>query len=473
MKKSSGKVGSLLLGPICFLLCTVLLPSSVFSYEARAAIGTLAWMGVWWVSLPVHTGVTGFIPLVVNALFCLAPMEPLLAKYASDTIFLLIGADLISISWTVTGLDKRIALKCLCLIGPSLTQQIVVWFLISTVLSMFLPNMVVCAMLAPIALSMLCYVGEGDLRGGKIAPVILACIVWGAGIGGMGTPLGGAMNLVAIDYLEELVGQEFMYTSWAIRLVPLLLAVVISDLACLMLLKPQKTDLPGSREYFRTMYQELPPISRDEKVSFTLFAVVMLLCFARSLYASYFPELKPAYVFLIFGIMTFVIPRESGGSLNTWEHATKELGWGLIFMCGGGMAIGALLSSTGAIDGFASITQKMDLTGGFGTVLVFSVFTILLSEISNNTSAAAISIPIVISICEGVSLNPLPYIYIVIAAFNCAYMLPTTIRAIPVGMGLQPKYLLGKGALLTGSSALVVAAAGFLLMSVWPGFSTY
>ncbi|MGM9662172.1 MAG: SLC13 family permease [Oscillospiraceae bacterium] len=473
MKKSSRKGGSLLLGPICFLLCTFLLPSSVFSYEARAAIGTLAWMGVWWVALPVHTGVTGFIPLVVNALFCLAPMETLLVKYANDTIFLLIGADLISISWTVTGLDKRIALKCLYLIGPSLTQQIVVWFLVSTVLSMFLPNMVVCAMLAPIALSMLCYVGEGDLRSGKIAPIILVSIAWGAGIGGMGTPLGGAMNLVAIDYLEELIGQEFMYTAWFIRLMPLMLAVILADLVCLMLLKPKKINLQGSREYFRTMYQELPSISRDEKVSLALFAVVMFLCFARSLYAGYLPELKPAYVFLVFGILTFVIPKESGGYLNTWEHASRELGWGLIFMCGGGMAIGALLSSTGAIDGFAGITQRMNLTGGFGTVLVFSVFTVLLSELSNNTSAAAISIPIVISICEGVGRNPLPYVYTVIAAFNCAYMLPTTIRAIPVGMGLQPKYLLSKGALLTVSSAVVVAAVGYLLMMVWPGFSTY
>ena len=463
---------ALLLGPACFLLCLLLL-QQVFSFPARAAVGTLAWMGVWWVTLPVHTGVTGFIPVLVNSIFCLVSMDSLLAKYANETIFLLIGADLISISWTVTGLDRRIALKSLYLIGPSLTQQIVVWFLVSTGLSMFLPNMVVCAMLTPIALSMLRYVGEDDLYTGKIAPIILVSIAWGAGIGGMGTPLGGAMNLVAIDYLEELIGQEFMYTSWFVHMAPLLLAIVLADCLCLMLIRPRKTNLQGTREYFRNLYHELPSPTRDEKVSLCMFIVVMVLCFTRDLYASYLPGLKPAYAFLVCGILTFVIPKKDGGSLNTWDHASRELGWGLIYMCGGGMAIGAMLSDTGAIEGFSGIISNLPLNGGFGTFLAFSAFTVLLSEISNNTSAAAISIPIVISICEGLGLTPLPYLYTVIAAFNCAYMLPTTIRAIPVGLGLAPKYLLKKSALLTASSIVVAALVGYLLTCFWPAFSSY
>lgn len=204
-----------------------------------------------------------------------------------------------------------------------------------------------------------------------------------------------------------------------------------------------------------------------------MFVVVILLCFTRDLYSAYLPGLKPAYAFLICGILTFVISKKEGGPLNTWDHASREVGWGLIYMCGGGMAIGFMLSDTGAIEGFSEIISTFPLSGGFGTFLVFSAFTVLLSEISNNTSAAAISIPIVISICSGLGLNPLPYLYTVIAAFNCAYMLPTTIRAIPVGMGLAPKYLLKKGSLLTVCSILITALTGYLLTCLWPAFSSY
>lgn len=464
---------ALVLGPVLFVLCLLLLPADVFIFEARSAIGTLVWMGVWWVSLPVHTGITGFVPILVNTFICMTPMEGLLAKYANETIFLLLGADLITLSWTVTGLDKRIALKSLYLIGPSLTQQVAVWFVVSTVLSMLLPNMVVCAMLIPIALSMLRYVGEADLTHGKIAPIILVSIAWGAGIGGMGTPLGGAMNLVAVDYLEELIGGEFLYASWAIRMLPMLLVIVVVDLLCLLALKPRKVNLSGTREYFRVLYHELPKINRDEIIALVSFVAVMILCFARNLYAEYLPGLKPAYAFLFFGLTTFVIPRKNGGHLNEWNHAFSKVSWGLIYMCGGGMAIGTLLTATGAVDSFASIISRFNLTGGFGTVFAFAAFTVILSEISNNTSAAAISIPIVISICQGLNLNPMPYIYTVIAAFNCAYMLPTTIRAIPIGYGLSPKYLLQRGALLTFSSILIASITGYLLMILWPAFSGY
>lgn len=30
------------------------------------------------------------------------------------------------------------------------------------------------------------------------------------------TPLGGAMNLVTVAYIEELTGTEFIYTDWVI-----------------------------------------------------------------------------------------------------------------------------------------------------------------------------------------------------------------------------------------------------------------
>lgn len=469
----SKKIIAILLGPIGFLLSLVLLPVNVFSYPARAAIGTLIWMGIWWVTLPVHTGVTGFLPLIVNALFCLTPMDGILTKYANETIFLLLGADMISISWKETGLDKRIALKTLCLIGPSLTQQIVVWFIASLVLSMFLPNMVVCAMLTPIALSMLRYVKEDDLTNGQIAPIVLACIAWGAGIGGMGTPLGGAMNLVALDYLEELIGQEYLYTSWAIRMMPLLILIAAADIVCILLIRPKNKNLHGTREYFRRLYQERPPFSRDEKVALSLFMVVILLCFTRSLYEKVLPGLKPAYAFMFIGTLTFVLPKQNGERLLTWEKASKEIGWGLLYMCGGGMAIGALLSSTGAIGSIAGLINGLALDGGFGTMLVFAAFTVLLSEISNNTSAAAISIPIVISVCKGLQVNPMPYLYTTIAAFNCAYALPTTIRAIPVGLGLAPKYLLKNGVLLTVVSILVSAGIGYVMMCLWPAFSGY
>lgn len=208
---------AVLLGPVSFVLTIVLL-EWFFGFKQAAALGTAVWMALWWILRPVNISVTAFVPIAVNALFDLVPMQQIISQYFSEIIVLLFGADLVCLTWATTGLDKRLAIKTLCCIGTSMKQQIAVWLIVSTVLSIFLPNVVVCTIMVPVAVSMLQFLGEGNIQGSKLAVPILLAIVWGAGIGGFGSPLGGAANLVAISYLEKLTGQEFMYIDWVVAL---------------------------------------------------------------------------------------------------------------------------------------------------------------------------------------------------------------------------------------------------------------
>lgn len=54
------------------------------------------------------------------------------------------------------------------------------------------------------------------------APVFRLCwqspgvFLWGGG----GTPIGGAMNQVAISALQEYTGKEFMYSDWLMHIIP-------------------------------------------------------------------------------------------------------------------------------------------------------------------------------------------------------------------------------------------------------------
>ena len=453
----------LLAGPLLFF-GALLLPAQGFDFPAKAAVGCVLWMGLWWVTTPVGVAVTALIPVAVNALFQILPMGAVISNYFSEIVVLLLGADLISISWEETGLDKRLSLKALCLIGPSATQQIVVWFLLSTVLSMFLPNAVVCAIMVPIAASMLRFILKGDLMEHRISAVILAAIAWGAGIGGLGTPLGGAMNLISVEYLEQLLGREFMYLDWIVRLAPFLLALAAADLAYLLAIRPRGVSLQGTKEYFKACYRQLPKLSRDEGWSLGLFLAATVLSFARELYAPYLPALKPAYLFLICGLAAFLIPKTDGTPLLDWASAEKKVGWSLLFLFAGGLAVGKLISESNAAAAIAALLTGGSLDGGFLTLLLLVAFTVLLAEIASNTAAAAISLPVAISVVQGLGLDAVPYVFVLSAAFNVAYMLPTSIRAIPVGYGLKPAFLFRNGAVLTAASIVLIAVMGQLLL---------
>ncbi len=469
MKKS--KLTALLLGPGLFLAALLLIPDSLFAFPARCAVGLVFWMGCWWIALPVAVGVTALLPVLVNAVFGLIPMGTISGKYFSEVVVLLLGADLISLSWEKSGLSKRVSLKALCWIGPSLRQQITVWFLLSAVLAMFLPKSVVCAALIPIAVSMLRAIGEGDIPTSKVGSVILVCITWGAGTGGLGFPLSGAMNLVAVDCLEQLTGKEYMYVDWIVRMVPMQLVLLAIGLVYLLRIRPKIASLHGTREYFQSLYRQLPPMSRDEAVSLILFAAATVLAFARPLYSGLLPSLKPADVFLLFGMLTFFLPKKQGGPLLVWKDAEKGVFWGMLFLFAGGLALGALISDTGAVDTISRLVSRLPLDGGLPTIFLIVAVTVLLAEVSSNTAAAAIATPMVVSIITDLGLGPIPYLYITAAAFNCAYMLPTSIRAIPVGYGLSTKYLFRKGLALTLLSIVAISLVGWAMLTFWPLFS--
>ena len=166
--KYSKKI-NLLIGPVLLLLCTMLLPESIFTtYQSRAALGTVAWMAYWWGTGPVDYAVTAFLPIAVNALMQITDMSTVIANYASETILLLLGASILTISWEKTGLDKRIASVFLKMIGDNFRHQLIFWFILSTLLSAILPNAVVCATITPIAVSMLTYIGEGNIKESKV-----------------------------------------------------------------------------------------------------------------------------------------------------------------------------------------------------------------------------------------------------------------------------------------------------------------
>ena len=454
----------LLSGPIGFGLVAWYL-SDTFPLPASYAIATAVWMALWWILRPVSIYVTAFIPIIIDAFFDLIPESHIISQYFSEIAVLLLGSDLICLTWTTTGLDKRISVKALCYIGTSMKNQIFIWFLASTILSIFLPNVVVAAIFCPIAVAMFHFVGETDISKSQVALPILLAIGWGSGIGGFGSPIGSSANLVAVSYLEKLIGHEFMYYDWVIRFLPLLFLVFIVNLLFLWLMPMPVKELAGTKSYFTDMYHQFGPMKRGEVIGLTLFIAATILAFARPLFANVLPGWKPAYIFLTLGMLMFFLKDEKGMPMLTWKYAESHIMWGMICLFASGLALGRLVIETGAIEHVATIIAAMNLTGGLPVMTITCLFATFLSELSSNTAAASISIPVVTGLTEALGLNPIPYILGTIVAANCAYVLPISTRAIPIGYGLNATSQMKYGFILTVLTLCVTITICTLLMS--------
>lgn len=468
-EKMDKKLRDITAGPLAFAV-VILLLQDVFSFKAAVAIGLTVWMGLWWILRPVDIAVTSFLPVAINALFDLIPSGQIISQYFSEIVVLLVGSDLVSLTWTNTGLDKRLAVKALCFIGTDMRQQILVWLAAATLLSTVLPNVVVAMIMLPIAAAMLKYSGLEDKLMQKAAVPIYLAIAWGSGVGGFGSPIGSSANLTAVSYLENLLGHEFMYIDWMGRFVPFLLMVLILNALILLLLPTPVKQLADTKEYFAKLNSEFGPMGRGELIGLILFSFATVAAFARPLFASYFPALRPAYVFFCCGMLCFVLRDEKQQVMLQWKQAEKELMWGMFFLFAGGLALGRLVTQTGAAQRLAELITALPLSGGLETLGIFVAFTTFLAEISSNTASASISIPVVQSISQQLGLNPVPYVLITIVAFNCAYILPVSTRAIPVSYGLDPGAMFKYGTWLSLANILMTTVFGYLVIKFFPVF---
>jgi sodium-dependent dicarboxylate transporter 2/3/5 len=142
-----------------------------------------------------------------------------------------------------------------------------------------------------------------------------------------------------------------------------------------------------------------------------------------------------------------------------WAEA-KEIDWGTILLFGGGLSLGRLMFETGLA---ATIgTALVDLSGAqslWAVTAVSLIIGILLTEITSNTAATNMLVPVVISICQAGQINPVPPSLGACVGASMAFMLPisTPPNAIVYGSGLVPiTTMIRKGVILDVIAAVIV-----------------
>jgi sodium-dependent dicarboxylate transporter 2/3/5 len=285
--------------------------------------------------------------------------------------------------------------------------------------------------------------------------------------------LGGAPNLLTIRLMEQTVlDHEFLFMTWVTRLLPLTVAVVAVSFAFMRIaFKPETEHVEGTRDYFGQELRSLGAMTPPEKWGLAFFLAATFLAFTRGFYASVLPGLNPAFVFLAFGLLCFVV-RHNREPLLTWEFAQKHMSWGLFYLFAGGAALGEVLSQTGTARLVADMLIPFAGGGGLGAVLVFSLMTVVVTQITSNTAAVGIMVPITISTFQSLGMNPIPFVYIVAAAGNCGVVLPSSAGgpAVAAGYGVNLKMMFSRGLWLALLLWVAIALVGYALAMYWPGF---
>lgn len=470
----------------------LLVPTSLDTSQQRL-LALLFLAVVLWVSEVLPLAVTSLLAVGLAAMMGIARNDEggnaanlVFSSFSSSVIFLLIGGFLFARAIHVHGLDQRFALSVLSAPGVAKSSYSVIFAFggIGLVLSAFVSNSATAAMLMPIAVGLVTTLNpimgasagteESGPGRSRFGVALMLMVAYSAAVGGLLTPIGSPANLVGLASIEEVTGERVQFLEWTVATAPIVLVMfVILCIVIVTLNRPEATKLP-SVEFLREQRRELGPMCRGEKNTLIAFATVCAAWLTPSIVAivagsgsplstAVSAHMDSGAVAIAASALLFVLPgNEQGSRVLSWEQAAR-IDWGVIMLIGAGVALGGLLSSTGLAELMGQgLSEQLGSPSLFVITLVAALLAISLSELTSNTVAVAVIVPVVIPIASAAGVDPtIPAIAAVFGG-SFGFMLPISQppNAIVYGSGLIPmSRMIRTGAVFDIVGAVLISAA--------------
>jgi len=427
---------------------------------AMAALGVLAFCLVLWVTeaLPFH--ITGLLAIALLTLLKVGDYKEIVATgFGNDIVVFFIGVLVLGAFITKSGLGRRISAVILSVTGND-TRLLVLGFLVTgTLLSMWITDMAVAAMLMPLARAILREEGVVPMKS-NVGKALMISVAWGALIGGIATPAGCGSNPIALQFLSSMAGIELSFLDWMAYGVPAALLLVPPAWGILLgFFPPEIKRLKVSREELRRELRDMPPMNREERITLVVFLLTVLVWVFSPLIQRplgmvieiSFPALLAACLFFLPGM-----------SRTTWKEIEGEVDWAGILLIVSGLSLGQYLHKTGAAEWLA-----VSLLGRVGDVPLFlQIFLVTLGVcllkvvFSSNTVTATILVPLVIELGTSTGMDVTAITLAAGLTSSLAFILVTTTptNVIPFNAGyFSIKDMAKAGLAMTVVASLVIA----------------
>lgn len=317
-------------------------------------------------------------------------LEKYTRAWASPVIWLLMGGFFLSLSLTLTKIDRMVSQVAIRQFGVTSYQFLLGMMVTTAVLSMFISNTASTALMVAILLPMLSHADQPE----AIRRSLLVGIPAAASIGGMGTLIGSTPNAIAHSHLASL-GVQLEFLSWAkfgLPVAAVLLFVVWGLVIFLFRPPPQIFLLPvevavedrGAVESGRLL-------RRHQRIALGTFIGTLILWVSAPLHTLSVSVVSfvPIVVLTVTGVVK--------------SADIRALPWDTLLLIMGGISLGDSVVESGLA---SFLISKIDIVGRHPVLIMmmFGYISVLFSNFMSNTAAAAILIPMASGLVAGYEL---------------------------------------------------------------------
>lgn len=448
-------------GPITAAIIAGLLASADLPAAACWCGAVTALCGVWWIFEPIAIPATSIIPFAALPLLGVMDHKQVAACYGHPVILLVIGGLMLSTALEKSGAHRRVALGIVRTVGRGSARQVVLGMILAAaVMSMWISNTATTLILLPVATAAL---EQAEDRRRLALPLVLG-VAYGATIGGIGTPVGCATNLMFIAVYRETTSVEVTFTGW--MQIGLPVVAVMLPIVWLWL-----TRRVGAQRLLPT--ESLGPWRPEERRVLLVFALTALAWTTRAEpfggWSAWLGAtgVGDGTVGLAAVVTMFVLPNGRGGRLLDWQTANK-IPWGVLLLLGGGIAIARGFEISGLSAALGDLLAQLGSLPVLLMIPIICLAVTFMTEVTSNTATTALLMPVLAAAGVAASIDPVLLMAPAVISASCAFMLPvaTSPNAIAFATGhVSVSQMAREGLVLNLVGIPVVTLVCYLVLS--------
>lgn len=321
-------------------------PIDGLSHEGAMGLALLLAAVALWMCETLPMGVIGLLALVIAPMLGIAQINTVFSGFASTATIFAIAVFSLTVIVMKSDLATRLTSFFVRFAGTDSKKLLLAFMAAGALMSSVMSDtatLVLFLGLADVVLEKAHHV-KGESRLAKC--LYLGC-AFSIFVGGIATPAGASLNVLALGLIHEITGQTVSFLNWTIIFAPI--AVVMVPIIWIVLIKIFKPE-PVSQECVDSLIERskaLGAFSSTEKK--TLFLLVAIpLCW---ILGSWIPALDVTTVSVI-GLALMCAPKVG---LLTWEEFQKQVPWTIVIMIGSVISLGAIISATGGVSFLANL----------------------------------------------------------------------------------------------------------------------
>ena len=378
------------------------------SWSGKAVLALLVAAIVLWITEVIPFSVTALLAMLLIPVMGIESFSNVVRMgFGNPIIAFFIGVLILSSAFTRSGMGNRLSYSVLSIMGTNTKMVILGFLIVGALLSMWVTDMAVAAILMPLGVSILRQAGVKPLESNLGKGLMISC-AWGPLFGGIATPSGCGPNPLTISYLKELAGIEVDFITWMSLGTPAALMMIpVGWFLITRMFPPEIERLPIGKEEIRKTLADMGPLSAKEKWTAAIFLATICTWLATPLLTKLTGGAVkiPMQAVALGGALMLFLP---GIEVLSWKQAQRDVDWGGIILICAGISLGMAVYNTGAARWLAwaflgPVFQTPHVVRVFLIVLVVSV---LHMAFSSNTVTGTIIIPLLIVLAKDLDINP-------------------------------------------------------------------